>query len=39
VAKARAGTIDVFVVSLPVLVGVFVYGQFVVRPVAIFSWN
>lgn len=28
-AKVRAGTIAMFVVSLPVLVGVFVYGPFV----------
>ena len=28
-AKAHAGTIAIFVVSLPVLVGLFVYGPFV----------
>jgi hypothetical protein len=29
VARVRAGTIAVFVVSLPVLVGIFIYGPFV----------
>jgi hypothetical protein len=29
VAQARAGTIAIFLVSLPVLVGVFIYGPFV----------